>query len=146
MVELLAIMQGNISTRSPRRTGKVFVEIQKSSIIIAIVFNPPKPLLPTPISKAKLSNGGAIIDVAQAETEPKNFPARAQTLLSLSLSRAFLILRCYSSIDISPMVAGMSQFVHMGFLMASLINMFSARSLSFSYQSSEFLCCLSWVW
>ncbi|PON46500.1 hypothetical protein PanWU01x14_251460 [Parasponia andersonii] len=89
------------------RTSKVFNEISKSGIVIVVVFNPPKPLLPTLSSKAKLSIGWAIIKVVKAEIgDPRNFLVRVHKLLCLSLSEAFLAPRCYSSINISSMIFG----------------------------------------
>ncbi|WVZ08026.1 hypothetical protein V8G54_021372 [Vigna mungo] len=71
---------------------------------------------------------------------PKNLPASAQTRSNSSFNLAFSILRCCSSSEISPIIAGPPQFEHIGFLIASLIDMFSALSLSFSCLSSEFSC------
>ncbi|MFS8027167.1 hypothetical protein Hanom_Chr16g01495451 [Helianthus anomalus] len=71
---------------------------------------------------------------------PRNLPASAQTRSNSSFNRAFSILRCCSSNEISPIIAGPPQFEHIGFLIASRIDMFSARSLSFSCLRIEFSC------
>lgn len=106
----------------------------------------PKPLVPTPSSNVELGNGGAIEEAKDEMGRPRNFPARAQTRSNSSFKRAFSILRCCSSSEISPMIAGPPQLEQIGFLIASLIDMFSARSLSFSCRSNEFSCRSSWVW
>lgn len=49
-----------------------------------------------------------------------------------SRSRAFSILRCCSSNDISPIAAGPPQLGHVALLRASLYLLFSALSLSLS--------------
>ena len=106
--------------------------------VVATVLKPPKPLLPTPSSKLEFGSGGPIELANDEMGRPKNLPARAQTRSNSSFNLAFSILRCCSSSEISPIIAGPPQFEQIGFLIASLIDMFSALSLSFSCLSKEF--------
>lgn len=61
-------------------------------------------------------------------------------MLTSSCKRAFSILKCCSSKDISPRAAGPPQLGHVALLRASLYRLFSARSLSFSFFKIEFSC------
>lgn len=99
---------------------------------------PPNPFPPTPSSKLEFGN--------EETGRPRNLPVSAHTRSSSSFNRAFSIRRCCSSSEISPMMAGPPQLEHMGFLIASLIDMFSALSLSFSCLSKVFSCRSNWVW
>lgn len=114
---------------------------------VATELKPVNPLLPTPSSKLELGIAGPGKELDRDDTGlPRNFPARAQTRSNSSFNRAFSILRCCSSIDMSPIIAGPPQLLQIGFLIASLIDMFSARSLSFSCRSIEFSCRSNCVW
>nr|GMC57696.1 hypothetical protein TorRG33x02_218610 [Ipomoea batatas] len=128
----------SMPTPEPCRVGKAPAKSGGGGGAIGTVegttLSPPNPLLPTPSSKLELILG-------KDETgRPRKFPARAHTRSSSSLSRTFSIRRCCSSSEISPIIAGPPQLVQSGFLIASLIDMFSARSLSFSCLSIEFSC------
>lgn len=80
----------------------------------------------------------------EEELAIKGFPtylaAMAEILSISSRKRAFSILKCCSSKDISPIAAGPPQFGHVALLRASLYLLFSARSLSFSDFSIWFSC------
>uniref|UniRef100_A0A7C9ACX9 Uncharacterized protein n=1 Tax=Opuntia streptacantha TaxID=393608 RepID=A0A7C9ACX9_OPUST len=129
-------------------TGKAFeIPLPKSgakgNVLVVTVGKGPNPLHPTPSSKAELGIGGPM-EPGKVDKDdigrPRNLPASAQTRSSSSFKRAFSILRCCSSIEISPIIAGPPQLVQIGFLMASLMDMFSALSLSFSCLRIEFSC------